>query len=73
MEQLETKNQQVIEDTQTPLGIEDGGCPSLGIGSPREKRGRRKKGGVGSLREAWGYWLNCLEILRKVSLNRYKV
>ena len=50
MEQPGTKNQQRIWDIQIPLGVEDGGCPSLGVGSPREKRGRIERGGRGLLK-----------------------
>ena len=58
MKQPETKNQQAIEDVQTPLGVEDGGCPRYGCWiSKGEEREKRKRGcglfkrGVGLLVE----------------------
>ena len=58
MQQPVTRNQQAIGDAQTPLGIEDGGCPRYGRwiskGEEREKRKRGHglfKGGMGLLVE----------------------
>ena len=56
------------------LGVEELGMPNNGgaCGMPREKRRERKRGHGESPKVGVHYWLDDLEILGEVSLNRYE-